>query len=346
VKPLHVAMFVNGDAALPEFAEVNNLNYLIMKREIYVGVFLALVGVSIVGCKKNVSQPTPKFDLTLNIATDGRMLIFKTTEDYNKVVNNPTEKERSVFISKVKGMKHTTYAEKLAITKSGESDDLIGDEYMSTILNEDWIVQIGDYLYRVNKPTESVYVLPAANIDEYQDLVDENKSNPHIRKFSTLENVIELAESGAEGQKSLFCGEDGCGPKESITDKYPIGTSGFEFWGYTDYNRFFGIYFSLTAWARSSAPNGYYRFYIQVENCWYHIKCGGTTGPYSHPWYQSEVATNNVQKFQSYSGSTPLNGLHLKIRIRCEIPNLPQGNNPYTTIFTNWSSICVNSPYC
>ena len=46
-------MFVNGDAALPEFAEVNNLNYLIMKREIYVGVFLALVGVSIVGCKKD-----------------------------------------------------------------------------------------------------------------------------------------------------------------------------------------------------------------------------------------------------------------------------------------------------
>jgi hypothetical protein len=41
VKPLHVAMFVNGEAALPEFAEVNNLNCLIMKRVIYVGAFLA-----------------------------------------------------------------------------------------------------------------------------------------------------------------------------------------------------------------------------------------------------------------------------------------------------------------
>lgn len=53
-----------------------------------------------------------------------------------------------------------------------------------------WIVQIGEYLYRVNKTTESFYVLHAENISEYQDLVSENKSNFHIRKFSKNGDVM------------------------------------------------------------------------------------------------------------------------------------------------------------
>lgn len=316
-----------------------------MKRVIYVGAFLALVGVSIVGCKKDVSNPAPKFDSELNIASDGKMLIFKTTADYNNVVNNPTEKEWSMFISKVKEMKHTTYAEKLALNKSGESDDLIGDEDLAQILNDEWIVQIGDYLYRVNKPTESVYVLPAANIDEYQDLVDENKSNPHIRKFSTGDNVIELAESGAEGQKSLFCSEDQLGNRYEETDIFTVpGFNGaYQFWGDSDYRRY-GIYYSIVTTANSNVQ-GQIRIYVQVENVWHHQRCGNTVGPYSLPWYQSNPATDNFQKHKSYSGSTALNGLHTKFRIRCEIPGVPQGGNPYSTYFTEWRRIQGNNPY-
>jgi hypothetical protein len=40
-----------------------------MKRVIYVGVYLAFVGVTITGCKKDVSNSAPKFDSALNIAT-------------------------------------------------------------------------------------------------------------------------------------------------------------------------------------------------------------------------------------------------------------------------------------
>jgi hypothetical protein len=40
-----------------------------------------------------------------------------------------------------------------------------------------------------------------------------------------------------------------------------------------------------------------------------------------------------------------LNGVHVKTRGRCEIPGLPEGGNPYTTIFTNWHKIEMNNPY-
>ena len=151
------------------------------------------------------------------------MLIFKTTDDYKKVVNNPTEEIKSKFLKEVANFKHTTYSELLSKSKSSENDDLLGDDDLAQILNEDWIVQIGDYLYRVNKPTELVYVLPASNVSEYQDLVNENVANKNIRKFSTEDDVIELAESGAEGQKSLCFQSYANQRNEFISATLPLG---------------------------------------------------------------------------------------------------------------------------
>jgi hypothetical protein len=141
-------------------------------------------------------------------------------------------------------LKYTSYAERLSFDKSSESDDLLGDDDLAQILNEDWIVQIGDYLYRVNKPTESVYVLPASNVSQYEDLVNENKSNKNIRKFSTEDDVVELAESGAEGQKGLFCGESGVGSRSSTNTH---GSSPGINTGVTSTLRHskFGIYFTI-----------------------------------------------------------------------------------------------------
>jgi hypothetical protein len=291
------------------------------------------------------TQEFVKSDVKYDITSDGRMLVFPSVEDYEKVIGNPSKHFQEGFLSKIQTIKHATFAEKKA--KQRDSS-LIRDRHLSQILNQDGIVQIGDYLYRVNKPTESVYVLPALNLDEYQDLVYENKANKNIRKFSTGDPVIELAESGAAGKRGLFCREDGCGGKESITPlvDIPFQNSGYQFWGYNDYNRF-GIYFSLAAWARASFPrtNSHpYRIYIQVENKWYKPRCESSVGPESFPWHQDGPSRDNRQKYQSYSSTKPLNGLHLKMRTRLEIDNHQQGGNPYTTLFTDWTRIQVNNP--
>jgi hypothetical protein len=145
------------------------------------------------------------------------------------------------------------------MSKSSENDDLLGDDDLAQILNEDWIVQIGDYLYRVNKPTELVYVLPASNVSEYQDLVNENVANKNIRKFSTEEDVVELAERGAEGQKGLFCGEGGVSSRsQSVQHGSALNTTT----GITSTLRHskFGIYFTIVMESYSGLPLSQFKF--------------------------------------------------------------------------------------
>lgn len=293
-----------------------------MKRVIYVGTFLALVGITIAGCKKDVSNPAPKFDSALNIATDGRMLIFKTSEDYSKIIDDRNEKEWSLFLSKVDKMKHTSYAEVLEKTKTGEN--LIGDENLSEILNDDWVVQIGDYLYRVNKPNESVFVLPAANISEYDDLIAENKNNPHIRKFSTNEDVISLAESGAEGQKSL-CFESYANQRnEFISATIPLGY-GMQLIIEMKSKYFAaGIFFNLKTFSSTFAQgltwndlsSDYpqyvyqnYAFYLKMTGRRkYKERCGTDTGYYT---WSAEASGAAGVTLQSYQGSKGLNRYQL-----------------------------------
>ena len=228
----------------------------------YGSLFLAIVGIGIFGCKKSMINPSNQNLSTsseFNISSDGKMLIFKTTDDYKKVVNNPTEEIKSKFLKEVANFKHTTYSELLSKSKSSENDELLGDDDLAQILNEDWIVQIGDYLYRVNKPTELVYVLPASNVSEYQDLVNENVANKNIRKFSTEDDVVELAESGAEGQKSLFCGEGGVGSRsQSAQHGSALNTTT----GVTSTLRHskFGIYFTIVMESYSNSYLSQFKF--------------------------------------------------------------------------------------
>jgi hypothetical protein len=315
-------------------------------------ILIAAVVIGTAACKKetkDVSQSTIiEQNENFNIHSDGKMLIFESLEAYNKVVDNPTEELRSEFKQTISKMKYTSYAEKLLETKS--NDDLIGDDYLASILNDDWIVQIGSYLYRVNKPTESVYVLSAANSNEYQDLVNENKANINIRKFSTSDNVIELAESGAEGTKALFCTE---GRADNASDEHLVAGQPFmpafsSFKIRPTYTRY-GVYFDqeIELITDSYATGGTSRFYIQAENVYSRQRCGTIAGGYSFPWHRSNNSSSaNYQHYQAYSGSIALESHHIKTRGRLEIDGHPQGGNPYTTYFTNWVTIRGgSSPY-
>jgi hypothetical protein len=94
-----------------------------MKKLVYGTLFLALVGISIQSCKKDLSRPNQeelKFDSELNIASDGRMLVFKTVEDYEKVVDNPSETIRETFLNRVSKMEHITHSENIKLQKSNE----------------------------------------------------------------------------------------------------------------------------------------------------------------------------------------------------------------------------------
>ena len=320
-----------------------------MKKKLFKGVVLfASLSITLTSCKKDVSPKSKSIDeLTANvvdISSDKRMLIFNSSSSYENIISNNSETFQKDFINKISKMDFMTYAEKNQVEKS--DIDLIDDSYFSNILNKDWIVQIGDYLYRVNPIKEKVFVLPSSHINEYNDLVNENKSNKNIRQFSTGDYVIQLAESGDAGEKGLFCGEDGCGNAKTYTDQVSIPTVGadlspatYNFQGNAEYLRL-GIYFCLKAEANSNSSN--IRIYVNFENAWDKVKCGNTDAATSQPWYQNNSTYSRQQIYRKYYSIQPLNGMHMKMRVRCEVPT---SGSSYNTYFTYWTEISANSPY-
>ena len=327
-----------------------------MKKLVYGSLVLVLAGMTLGSCKKDkATQPMQQAGTPVNSKTnartgnyysDGKMLIFRDRAAYDLIVTDPTDVDRNAFITEVGQMSYVSYSKFLA---NNSRVDKLMDDYLAVILNQDLIVQIGDNIYRINDANNSVFVLPAVYSSEYQDLVNEKRSNTHIKVFSTEDDVLDLLENGDQS-KALFCNQSGIGSQQSSSPDASlvlgnVSTGAFHCW-----NRYLklGIYYSLAIRLERdpfSIPNNSLRYYIQVENLWYHVKCGNTVGPYSFPWYSENPATKIDLKYQSYSGSKNLNGVHVKSRGRCEIPGVAQGGNPYTTIFTDWTIINVNSPY-
>jgi len=109
-----------------------------------------------------------------------------------------------------------------------------------------------------------------------------------------------------------------------------------------------GIYFKLHMDAisnigNSSTSRNRYRIYIQFENLWYRIRCKESVGPTSHPWWNNSGGT--TPRYVVYSGGKALNGYHLKARVRIEDTEIPSPPLLYSTYFSEWAKINVNSPY-
>lgn len=325
-----------------------------MKKSIFGGLFLALVGIGMLGCKKtevasatsNSTKPIGEKSINnaMRYSTDNRMLIFKTTEDYEAVIAEIGSGGEQAFIDEVVQLNYTSYAEELA-SKGGSTVDLIADDVMSAILNKDGVVQIGDYVYRINKSTEKVFVLPASKISAYDELVAESKTNPDVRKFSTSDEVIDLAESGAAGeQKGLFCSDRKANEHNQSSNVVKLMDSPLvDMYIKASYNKF-GVYFTLKAEGKHPTVSwSLYKFYFQVENSSWAKRCGSSCDNYSHPWLTKSSGTqsNNVQteKYLFFNGMRQLKNYHFKVRFRGENWLQPSGSNAYTTYFTEYVMI-------
>lgn len=93
------------------------------------------------------------------------------------------------------------------------SEDIDPNDFLSTILNEDGIVEIGENIFLVDTAEQVVLVLPSVYQDQVDDLVNRNLANTNITLFSTSDDVLDLLEEGSTGTMNrsagLFCKEDG-----------------------------------------------------------------------------------------------------------------------------------------
>lgn len=194
-----------------------------MKRNlVFVSMSFGVAVLTLFSCKKESistgleplkpGSGTTKSAESYGISTDGRMLIFNTLDDYARVVENPDESTMADFTREAQALSFTSYAEQLDNLPEEQRTNELGSDYFTSFVNTDYIVQIGNYVYKLAPKQSKVLVLDAADIAYYDDLKNMNTTNKKIRVFSMADDVVELAESGAEGEKGLFCSENNATP--------------------------------------------------------------------------------------------------------------------------------------
>lgn len=307
-----------------------------MKKVIYGGLFLALIGIGFVACKKAQFAPENKqvvFDSEFHVASDNRMLIFKSTDDYEKVVNNTNQESQRQFISTIQKLNFESYAEKQENVKLGSSNC---DSFFAEIINSDGVVQIGDNVYKVDLSNGIVGVINSTNISEYTDLVSLNATNKNIRRFTTQDDVIELAESGAESKTRSCGGIDGT---EQVTSVVDFGTvNGVLRRCQASVTHFVGgVYFRTTArFVPATAGIIYTDLKIQGPQAWAKKRpCGSGDIMTSASGVKKSGTTQQI--WELYQGSRNLNGYYLFARIKCTLNGI--------VLYSTWAGRNINSPY-
>jgi hypothetical protein len=336
-----------------------------MKKLVFRGSFIALVGIGLIGCEKEAITQHGKVNNSINknevnYFSNDTLLVFRTVEDYEVAITDITNEEEIDFVTRIKELSYTSYSEHLE-NEGGQAEDLIGDNVLNTILNKDWVVQIGNYLYRVNMQLDKVFVLPVTHASYYNDLVSQNLENKNIRQFSTGEDVVYLAESGDPGEK---CGGIDGGTYRCYAQSYQgqiIKTfSNGSVWRLNPFVGFFraGVYFKLSSQfevyrylSASSETNGQVvddisgndvtieMFVRGPQGWWKKRPCNsGSTGTINSGFHYSQ-SINGKDKKTVYSGTRNLNGYYFFVQGRAKYPD---GS---ATIASPYGGRNINSPY-
>ncbi|MFP4293536.1 MAG: hypothetical protein ACLFQ0_18030 [Cyclobacteriaceae bacterium] len=140
-------------------------------------------------------------------------------------------------------------------------DILIEDEYISSLMNQDGILQIGEYLFKINVNQELVYALHESNKRHYNDLVGENEESKKIMIFSTNDDVLPLLSEGSTGtiknarETGLTCKQSQAAAENESYDFYFGQGDGYRIRTVVRYVKL-GVYFKLMAKMRNQMKAG------------------------------------------------------------------------------------------
>lgn len=167
----------------------------------YGSLFLALVGIGIFGCKKEISSNQQKSnsqnvkEKSILYRVENGMLVLNTVDDFDQLIELSTED----FNQTLKDLDYMSYIETLNVNEV----NIIEDGFLSVVLNKNLVVQIQNYIYLVNKASSKVFALHKDNFSSYPDLIAENISNKYVLEFSTEDNVFELLGEIENTEKSM-----------------------------------------------------------------------------------------------------------------------------------------------
>lgn len=181
-------------------------------------------------------------------------------------------------------------------------DEELYDEFLSSILNADKVVQIGEWLFKLDLESKVVRALNEDNIDVYSDLVNDVE-NEFIYNYSSEEDVLDLIQNGQygtsltglKGANGLFC-----------RDKYASSKTSAQYkWSYVEFKLHYtkaGVYFSLYSKVKKDklvavdyiTGSGYFEYNI-------HARCKDwNQGPTWHGIKFNDVIHNEDSKIYVY----------------------------------------------
>lgn len=345
-----------------------------MKKLIYGTLFLALVGIGVVGCKKELPKNSLKEQINSKTSSlnfpyisivDNDYLKFETVDDYIRFVEDTSQTRDEIFIEEINSLNFNHY-----FTANGglEFRDTIDDgielemDYtFGHVLNTVGIIQIGDYICRVSLEDESVYVIADSKKQTaYTDLRNGNTQNNDVHRYSIDDDVIEVLLN----QEIPKCGGVGGGTYRCYANSYE-GQIIKEFengvvWRLNPFVHFFraGIFFRLSSQyevyrylTEESTSNGQIVDNINGQGITIEMFVKGPVG-----WWKRRPCNNGTIGIQTagyhycsskygkekrtlYSGSRNLNGYHLFVQGRAKY------DNGTYTIASPYGGRNVNSPY-
>lgn len=186
-----------------------------MKKLIFGGLFLAALGIGLIGCKKQ----NPEIQNPLNnelksttsyegVTTDGTILIFDSAERYEKLSSfNDDESnladlltfERNAMLMQFPHIDGELAIKQLTIANPDEfEEDESLPDFILSVLNKDGAVQIGEYIYRLDFTKELVYVLPVSKREtHYSDLINGRVDDDKVfAQYSFEEDAVIMVEAG------------------------------------------------------------------------------------------------------------------------------------------------------
>lgn len=281
-------------------------------------------------CNKEEQINNPNYNES-SIKVDKNRIIFKSYVEYENLINDfQVSKEPQKFILEIRNK----YKLQNSYIESHYPDSL-QDEFLSSILNDNNIVQIGDYLYKVNLLTEKVYVLNTEYESEIIDLITENTTNEYVMEFSTGDDVIDLVEK-LEGATTRGCGGIGGGsyrfPDTELgyVDGVKVTmTGGVKFFRA-------GIYFTLTGEVYYNPRSNALRdrvgtaLHMASPGFWCKRKpCRNRDITIKNSGYVIKWQYDHTAVYRPYSGIRNLNGYHFFVRGRGTL--IDENGNWYNT---------------
>lgn len=181
-----------------------------MKKLIFGGLFLGLIAIGFVGCKKEFSSDNVvkgKTEINEDIIVNKDILSFKTFEAYEKFVGMEADVDREQILKAIKNSGFKNYLDSKStelIAKSEENSDSLYDdstednddmdEFFGQLLNKDGAIFIDNYLFKLDFLNKNVYAIKTNMVDNnYKTLINKlNNLGQDVLIFSFDDDVIDL----------------------------------------------------------------------------------------------------------------------------------------------------------